>query len=159
MEWTKENTAALGRLSSGLFIVTARQDDRADGFLASWIQQASFSPLMVSMAVKPGRPCYDYIQAHGRFCINIVGKDNGGVMKPFWSGYAPDTDPFAGLPHRLSEQGNLILENCLAAIECQVKDTVSAGDHQIVLAEVTGCHLLNEEDKPLTHSRKTGLDY
>lgn len=149
---------AVGKIPSGLFIITTVQDGRKEGFLGSWVQQTSFSPLLVSIALKPGRPCYDAIKAHGRFSINIIGQDNGGVMKPFWS-VKEGVDPFAGLDHRLSNRGNILLGKALAILECEARSSAVPGDHEIIFAEVVEEHVLNAEDKSLTHTRKSGLGY
>ncbi len=154
-----EDMSAVGKIPSGLFIITATQGEGIDGYLGSWIQQASFKPLLLTMAIKSGRPCYDFIQAHGRFCIHVVGQKNNGLMKPFWKGYDPENNPFAGLEHFRSESGNVILKDALAAFECKKVDSYKPGDHELIIAEVQYCHLLNPEDKPLTHVRKSGLDY
>ncbi len=150
--------AAMGKVSSGLFIVTAVLGDRREGYLASWIQQTSFSPLLVSLAMKPGRPCYDIIKSQGLFCINIIGHKNGGVMKPFWSS-VKNSDPFLGLEMFLSQRGNIILRGAMAALECELRSTTTPGDHEILFAEVVEGHILQPEDKPLTHIRKSALGY
>ncbi len=149
---------AMGKISSGLFIVTAAHDGNRGGYLASWIQQVSFSPLMVSLAMKPGRPCYDLIKTHGRFCINIIGHKNEGVMKPFWSPNA-EKDPFDGLDYVVTPSGNLVLRSAMAALECEVRSTTTPGDHEILFAEVMAGQEIQVEDKPLNHVRKSGLQY
>ena len=73
MEEIPEPAAAVGKIPSGLFVVTACEGDRKEGYLGSWIQQASFSPLLLNLAIRPGRPCYDLIHATRRLCINVVG--------------------------------------------------------------------------------------
>ena len=160
-QWTKENTWAVGKIPSGLFIVTSgdKEKDQWDGYLGSWIQQVSFSPLKVMIAIKPGRPCYDHIKAHGQFAINVVGQNNNGAMKPFWSGYNPEVNPFEKLGTQISEGGNILLRDCMASIECKVTDSVKPGDHEILFADVMLCHQFKADDKPLTHVRKSGLDY
>jgi flavin reductase (DIM6/NTAB) family NADH-FMN oxidoreductase RutF len=158
MDEISNAAAALGKVTSGLFIVTACVESRREGYLASWIQQTSFSPMMVGIAMKPGRPCYDIIKSHGRFCVNIIGSKNGGVMKPFWS---PDatTDPFAGLDLFVSSRGNIVLKTGLAALECEFRSSSTPGDHEIIFAEVVDGHVLQTEDKPLAHVRKSGMGY
>ena len=158
MEEISELAAALGKVSSGLFIVTASNGERNEGYLGSWIQQASFSPLLVNIAIRPGRPCYDLIKATGRFALNVVGGKNGGMMKPFWSP-TPEKDAFADLEWSRSERGNIMLGNALAFLECEVRTSVTPGDHEIVFAEVIAGRVLQTEDKPLTHIRKSGLVY
>ena len=149
--------AATGKIPSGLFIVTAAAGGRKEGYLASWVQQAGFSPLLISVAIRPGRHCYALIKEHGRFCLNVIGKHNGGVMKPFWTP-AGDADPFAGLAFSVSKRGNIILQNALAALECEVRSSSQPGDHEILIAEVMEGHVL-AEDAPLTHVRRDGSDY
>ncbi len=159
---TTENTdkaLAIGKITSGLFIVTAGKNEVYDGYLASWIQQVSFEPLLLSIAMKPGRPCYDFIQENGIFCINIVGSENNGLMKPFWKGYDPQISPFEGLQKSISSQGSLILLDAMAAIECKMLSSIKPGDHEILIAEVLASYTLKEKDKPLAHVRKSGSSY
>jgi flavin reductase (DIM6/NTAB) family NADH-FMN oxidoreductase RutF len=150
--------AAVGKIPSGLFIVTAALQDRKEGYLGSWIQQVSFSPLMIQIAIRPGRPCYDLIKSQGRFCVNIVGQKNGGIMKPFWN---PDAtgDPFVGLEWSATPRGNIIFPTALAALECEVRSASAPGDHELIFAEVVEGHILQPEDKSLTHVRRSGLGY
>jgi flavin reductase (DIM6/NTAB) family NADH-FMN oxidoreductase RutF len=153
-----EIAAAVGKIPSGLFIVTASQGDRKEGYLGSWIQQASFSPLLLNLAIRPGRPCYDLIHATRRLCINIVGHKNGGMMKPFWSPEAGG-DAFAGLEWSRTERGNIMLASALAVLECELRASIAPGDHEILFAEVVAGRVLQSEDKPLSHVRKSGLGY
>lgn len=150
--------AAIGKIPSGLFIVTTVLEGRKEGYLGSWLQQTSFAPLMISMALKPGRPCHAAIKDHGRFSVHVVGQNNGGLMKPFWS-VKEGVDPFAGLEHSLTPRGNILLKNALAVLECEARASVFPGDHEIIFAEVVEAHMLQSEDKPLTHVRKSGLSY
>jgi flavin reductase (DIM6/NTAB) family NADH-FMN oxidoreductase RutF len=158
MEEIPNSAIALGKTTSGLFIVTAIHGAIREGYLASWIQQTSFSPLMISLAMKPGRPCYDIIKTQGRFCVNIIGQKNGGVMKPFWSPNS-SADAFLGIDHFISERGNLILKGAMAALECEFRSSVTPGDHEIVFAEVLEGHIIQADDKPLAHVRKSALSY
>ena len=159
---TQENldkALSVGKISSGLFIVTAGKNEVYDGYLASWIQQVSFEPLLLSIAMRPGRPCYDFIQENGVFCINIVGQENNGLMKPFWKGYDPNASPFESLEKRVSDLGSLILLDAMAAIECRKVSSSQPGDHELVIAEVLVSHMIKEKDKPLAHVRKSGASY
>lgn len=158
MQEIPEAAAAVGKIPSGLFIVTAAQGDRKEGYLGSWIQQASFEPLLLNLAIRPGRPCYDLIKTTGRLGINVVGHKNDGMMKPFWS---PDAaaDPFAGLAWSRSERGNIMLASALAFLECELRTSIAPGDHELLFVEVVAGRVLEPHDKPLHHIRKSGLGY
>jgi flavin reductase (DIM6/NTAB) family NADH-FMN oxidoreductase RutF len=158
MEKISALAAAVGKIPSGLFIVTTFLEGRKEGYLGSWIQQVSFSPLLIQIAIRPGRPCYEAIKSHGRFCINIVGQKNGGMMKPFWN---PDAtpDPFLDLEWSLSERGNILLGSALAVVECEMRSSSTPGDHELVCGEAVDGKIFQPEDKSLTHVRKSGLGY
>ena len=158
MEPISDLAASVGKITSGLFIITAVSGATKEGYLGSWIQQVSFSPLMVGIAIRPGRPCYDLIKTTGRFCINIVGQKNNGLMKPFWSP-KPEQDAFAGLGWRTTARGYIALDDAMAAIECEVRSSVTPGDHEIVFGEAVAGIVIQAEDKPLSHTRKSGSSY
>ncbi len=149
----------VGRIPSGLFIVTVTKEGQKEGFLGSFIQQASFKPLLISLAVQPGSSSWALIQETGRFCIHIVGHSNNGVMKPFWGAYKPGVDHFAGLAQEISARGNLLLPDCLAAVECELHSHTQPGDHVLVIGEVVETRIFKAEDKPMTHVRKSGDAY
>jgi flavin reductase (DIM6/NTAB) family NADH-FMN oxidoreductase RutF len=149
----------VGKIPSGLFIVTTVQGGRREGFLASWVQQASFEPLVISLALKANRPFSDFLLETGRFCVNIVGHANNGVMKPFWGKYEPGADPFADLKVEMSPRGNLLLPDTIAALECELRGSAQPGDHRIVFGEVVESRMFKAEDKPMTHVRKSGSGY
>ena len=91
-----DKAAAVGHVPSGLFIVAVSdpQSKTTDGYLASWIQQVSFNPMIVALAIKPGRPAYELIKAGKTFAINVVGDHDKNYLKHFWKGYDPNNNPF-----------------------------------------------------------------
>ena len=156
-----DKAVAVGLIPSGLFIVTVRDQSTQliDGYLASVVQQISCNPLIVSLAIKPGRPAYDLIKAGNPFVINIVGDHDKAYLKHFWKGYDPAQNPFSEIPHHDGEFGGVILDQAKAAIECVITSFTKPGDHEVVFAEVKASHIMNTESKPMVHIRKSGADY
>lgn len=152
--------ASVGSIPSGLFIVCAKdpKGEGIDGFLGSWIQQVSFDPLLVSLAVKSGRPAADYILKGEVFTINVVGEHDKSFLKHFWSGYQEDVNPFKELSYRI-EQGGVVLESAKSAMICQLKETSLPGDHNLVVAKVIDGVVNEQKAKSSVHLRKSGLDY
>ena len=149
----------VGKIPSGLFIVTVADGDSREGFLASWIQQASFEPLMLSIAMEPERLVLERIREVGCFCVNVVGHHNNGLLKPFWGGAREGVNPLDLVETLTTPRGNVVLSDSMASLECELRETVQAGDHVIVFGEVVETRLLKPEDKPMTHVRKTGASY
>lgn len=159
MSLTREETAGVGQIPSGLFIVCARRDGAIDGYLASFIQQVSFDPLLLAMAVRPGRPAYDVIKSGAPFSINIVGDHDRDYLRHFWSGYDPAKNPFAEIRHRIEESGTVTIEGAKAVIEARLVGSSQPGDHELLIVEVLGSRILAAGAKPMVHLRKSGLDY
>ena len=72
---SKDISCGVGHIPSGLFIVSVQNENKfIDGYLASWVQQISFSPLMISLAISPSRPGYESIISGRSFSVNVVGE-------------------------------------------------------------------------------------
>lgn len=153
--------AAVGHIPSGLFIVAVNdsQSNTIDGYLASWVQQVSFNPMIIALAIKPGRPAYDLIKAGKTFAINVVGDHEKTYLKHFWKGYDPNNNPFTELPHHMGEFGGVVLDQAKSSIECVMLSAIQPGDHEVIFAEVKASHIMNIESKPMVHIRKSGADY
>ena len=161
MNLVSEKAQAVGNIPSGLFIVCAHDSktQTTDGFLASWIQQVSFNPLLISLCIKPGRPAYELITSGNPFSINIVGEHDQTYLKHFWKGYNPDENPFTEISHQLIDNEYVVLNQAKSSVVCKLSQKYEPGDHTLVVAEVIHSYLSEEKGKPSVHLRKSGLDY
>lgn len=155
----KSQAEAVGHIPSGLFIITSYDGETKAGYLASWVQQISFDPLLVAFTIKPDRPGYSTITSGKPFAINIVGDHEMGYLKHFWSGFDPEKRIFDQIEHEVTTSGALLLKQAKSAMECRFVSTSKPGDHELVIAEVTNSHHFSAESKPKVHIRKSGLDY
>ncbi len=155
-----EKASAVGHIPSGLFIICTKDLKGAkEGFLGSWVQQVSFDPLLLTIAVRKGRPGYDHIISGNVFSINIVGEEKSSFLKYFWKGYPPGQDPFENIPHTISKKGTIWINEAKSVIDCICVSKSEPGDHELVIAEVVGSFDLNPDMKPKFYTRKSGLDY
>tara|TARA_B100000925_G_scaffold87749_1_gene63217 strand:+ start:9562 stop:10044 length:483 start_codon:yes stop_codon:yes gene_type:complete len=157
----EEIAKAVGHIPSGLFIVSSNNGSNCDGYLASWVQQVSFNPLVIAFAISETRPGYSTIKSGKPFSVNVVGDHNMNFLKHFWKGYSQDENPFSSneIKHRILESGAPVIEEAKSSIECEYISSEKPGDHEIVFARVLSSHIHDEEAKPKVHIRKSGLDY
>ncbi len=89
---TKDSIAPiLGRVPSGVFILVAGDGgDQRTGLLASWIQQASFEPPQVTIAVNKSRYLNEWLSNGCSVTINQVAKGEGVLFKHFGKGFEPE---------------------------------------------------------------------
>src|SRR5258708_33808962 len=93
----KQWVAALGRIPSGLFILTARRGTEETGMLASWVQQCSFEPPLVMAAIRRGRVLEAGLHPGDHFVLNILDDSQTDMIVYFGRGIAPAENVFARL--------------------------------------------------------------
>ena len=160
MKKHEDKAKALGKIPSGLLVVAVDEGGgKIEGYLASWVQQASFEPLIVAVAMKAERSGVNAILEKKVFTLNIVSQENQQLMKPFWNGYSENENPFNHLSQSRGENGGVILEDSSAVMECRLVREVTPGDHIIVFAEVLESYVNKEEQSTLIHMRNSGATY
>lgn len=151
---------ALGRLSGGLYIITAQKGEASSAMLASWVAQASLKPLGISIAVAKDRAIESFMHVGDRFVLNVLEEDKyQPLMKHFLKRFAPGADRFAGIKTYSGENGAPILAAALAFLECEVVSRMDCGDHWIVYSNVDNGRVSNLDALTAVHHRKVGNHY
>jgi flavin reductase (DIM6/NTAB) family NADH-FMN oxidoreductase RutF len=154
----RQLAAALGRIPSGIFILTIAKGDIETGMLASWVMQCSFSPPQVTVAVRRDREIMTLLTKDAAFTLNVLESSQTDMIAHFGKGFAMGDDAFAGLDVRRQPPRGAVLNEALAYLECQVADRFPAGDHDVFVARVTAGAVL-DEGQPMVHVRKNGMHY
>ncbi len=151
--------AAIGRIPSGLFILTARNEDRRLGMLTSWVQQVSFKPPMISIAIAKGRPIMPLISESRRFGLCQLPSDDRVFLRKFAGHIDPAEDPFLGFEMNGDTVTDLpILANVLGYLECEVVCHLDVdGDHDLFVGQARGGNFISGE--PYIHLRQNGFSY
>ncbi|MEA5465703.1 diflavin flavoprotein [Leptothoe sp. PORK10 BA2] len=151
---------ALGRISSGLYIITAAKGEVTSAMLASWISQASFKPLGFTIAVAKDRAIESLMQVGDTFVLNILEEGNySPLMKHFLKRFPPGADRFAGVRTRPANNKSPILADALAYLECKVATRMELSDHWLVYSTVEDGKVSKEEAMTAVHHRKIGNFY
>jgi flavorubredoxin/flavin reductase (DIM6/NTAB) family NADH-FMN oxidoreductase RutF len=151
---------ALGRISGGLYIITAQKGDVKSAMLASWVSQASFKPLGLSIAVAKDRAIESLMQVGDRFVLNVLEEGNyQSLMKHFLKRFAPGADRFEGVRTQSAQNGAPILADALAYMECEVVSRMDCNDHWIVYSNVYAGRVSKPDSLTAVHHRKVGNHY
>ncbi|MBZ0188059.1 MAG: flavin reductase family protein [Candidatus Obscuribacterales bacterium] len=150
---------AIGRVSSGVYIVTFKNDKGREGMLATWVGQIAFAPPMLSIAINKEREILNNFAHGAKFAINVLAKKNMNIFKNFAKPYEEGLDRFEDLEVEEDSQGAPIFTRAVAYLSLKVASIAEAGDHSLVLGEVIDGRVLNGEDEPMVHLRKSGFQY
>lgn len=151
---------AIGRLVGSMCIVTAKQNGISSAMLASWVAQATFTPPGFTVAVAKDRAVEGLMYKGADFVLNILAEGKHlGAMKHFLKPFGPGEDRFAGVQTRETEDGQIVLAEAIAHLECRVAARMDCGDHWVVYATVSDGEVTDNNAKTAVHHRKTGTHY
>ncbi|TCD57900.1 diflavin flavoprotein [Synechococcus sp. BS55D] len=156
---------ALGRLSGGLYVVTASQGEgeslRRSAMVASWVSQASFTPPGLTIAVARDRAIEALMQVGDRFVLNVLRESNHQpLLRHFLKRFPPGADRFAGV--NVLEgvaDGGPVLGDALAYLGCRVEQRMEGPDHWIIYAVVEQGNVADADARTAVHHRKVGNHY
>jgi len=150
--------AALGRVPSGLFVLTVSAGGAETGMLASWVQQCSFEPPRVSVAVAKERWVLPELTTGTAFAVNVLAEGEKKLVAHFGKGFARDAAAFTGLDVTRTADGAPVLTAAHAHLACRVAARFDAGDHVLVIGDVVA-GAVHHDARPATHVRRTGAHY
>jgi flavin reductase (DIM6/NTAB) family NADH-FMN oxidoreductase RutF len=106
---------------------------------AAWVAAQSLSPTLISVAIHPDRLTHEFVSATEEFVINVPVYDSLEMVHQAGLISGRDGDKFATLG--LEPLDAAVVESprasgCAAYIECRVQNRLSAGDHDLFVAEV-----------------------
>lgn len=131
---------ALRRLASGVTVLTVNRDGLRHGTTASAVVALSRDPLVLGVGLSPTSTFATLVRRAGSFSVNVLSAAQSDTAHSFadphrplgdaqFASYEWITDPLSGAP---------LLEGCLSHMSCRVLGWHQVGDHDLLLAEVTG---------------------
>ncbi len=148
-------TDALRAVAAAVALVTVA-DGRDDvGVTVSTLCPVSADPPLVSVALQNETYPAEILQRIGGFAITVLSARQRAVAGRFAAAGRPGARRLLeGEPtERGPRSGALIVGGGLAGLDCVVAQRVGAGDHLLVIGEVTGVTYVAEEGEPLVRFR------
>jgi flavin reductase (DIM6/NTAB) family NADH-FMN oxidoreductase RutF len=133
----------------GVYIVTARTEDRINGMTAAWISQVSMNPALLMVSIAPARFTYGLIKESGYFAINVLAEGQEGLAQSFGFRSGRKHDKFQNIPYFDAPNGSPVLNDAMAFFECKLTDAFTAGDHSLFIGSIVEARLLKSDQEPL----------
>jgi len=146
------------RLSMGVYVVGVSHNGRANAFTAAWITQVSFDPLLVALTVNPHNFSHSLLTASGAFAISVLKQGQLELARRYGTRSGRDEDKLAGQRWRPTASGAPVLLDAAAWLDCRVLEAVTVGDHELVVAQVTGGEIFDRTAEPLIYAETGDLD-
>ena len=141
------DASALVRLSSWLFVLTAREGERDNGCIINTVMQVTDSPKRISIAVNKANLTHDMIESTGVFNLSVLTTETPlGVFEQFGFTSGRNTDKFAGCgtESRTANGVRYAGEYANAVISGHVVEKIDCGTHTLFIADVTEAAVLSD---------------
>jgi flavin reductase (DIM6/NTAB) family NADH-FMN oxidoreductase RutF len=136
-------------LTNGVYVVTVNYHGEINGVTTPWVTQLSYEPQLVAVAVAPIRKCHEMIISSGRFAVNVLGSSQVELASRFGFTTGREVNKFQGIGAQQTPAANPLLPEALAYIDCELLETISVGDHSLLIGKVMGAEVLEPGGSPL----------
>lgn len=124
---------AFGRFGTGVTVITTQTAQGPLGMTANSFSSVSLDPALVLWSAAHRSKRHDAFATATHFCIHILGADQHAMAAHF----ASQGHDFSGLDWQPGPTGAPQLGGCLAALHCTPYAVHPAGDHSIIVGQVT----------------------
>ena len=131
---------AVSRYATGIAIVTTVTDGTDHAMTANSFTSVSLDPLLALVCVERDSRFHDAVLASGAWAVSFLPEGGEETARWFAKRGRPLAGQFAGHPTHRAVNGCVLLDRSLAGLELRTQQVVPAGDHDIVIGEVTAIH-------------------
>jgi flavin reductase (DIM6/NTAB) family NADH-FMN oxidoreductase RutF len=129
--------AAMRELAGGVAVVTVGRDDDITGFTATSVCSLSAQPPRLFVCVSQSSASWIALQRHPHFGVNLLRDDEQALADRFAGRDGLEgAQRYVGAKWTTITTDTPILENALAALDCDVEEVLSRYDHAIVIGRV-----------------------
>jgi len=161
-EYDKLRRRVLWTMPSGLYVVGSRAGERCNGMTLNWATQLSFDPKLLGIAVEDAAFTHELIVEGGVFSLNILDREDRAIVRKFTKPVEVDVEAktLNEIPFHDGVTGAPILDQAVAYVDCEVRQSVDTGDHTLFIGEIvdSGFHT-EDEETPVLRMEDTRMNY
>jgi len=150
--------AAIGQFATGVTVVTTLDGDRPAGITVNAFASVSLEPELVMIALDHRRFLVPYIEASGRYAVNVLAEDQQWLSDCFaGANVTPNRDAFCGASWHPGQTGLPLIGGAIVAVECRVVERIPQGDHVLFIGAVEAVSVPDPDAPPLLYHRRRYL--
>lgn len=140
-------------LTYGLFVLTARENEKDNGCIINTATQVTTDPNRITIAVNKNNYTHDMIVRTGEFNVSVLTEQSKFETYKHWGFQSgAQVDKMENITFSRSANGLVYLtEETNAYISAKVIQTIDLGTHTLFIADVTDAEVLSD-DSSVTYS-------
>jgi flavin reductase (DIM6/NTAB) family NADH-FMN oxidoreductase RutF len=138
-------------LAGGIAVVTVGKDQDITGFTATSVASLSADPPRVCMCVNRSSASWAALQRYPHFGVNLLCEDHRTLADRFAGrDQLEGAQRYAGAKWTTLRTGTPLLHAALAALDCEVEESLQRHDHAIVIGRVVAVRV-RTDGRPLVY--------
>ena len=148
------NIEALFRISYGLYIVSSGDKQSGNGFISNTVFQVTSDPVKFAACCNKENYTSEFIQRTGTFAVSVLHKETESeIFGRFGYKSGKILNKLEGMNVIYGKTGvPIILNDCIAWLECKVVQSFDAGTHIIFIGELVQSDMIDELKEPITYT-------
>jgi flavin reductase (DIM6/NTAB) family NADH-FMN oxidoreductase RutF len=142
---------AAARYATGITVITTVAGPVDHAMTANSFTTVSLDPLLALVCVERESRFHDAVLAAGTWSASVLPEGQEATARWFATRGRALAGQFDGLPTRRGANGCLLLSDGLAGFELRTTQVIGAGDHDVLVAEVTAIHDPDPAGRPLIY--------
>ena len=137
---------AMFNLSYGLFILTAKDGEKANGCIVNTVGQVTSQPNRISLTVNKANYTHDMILKTKEFNVSVLAENSKFETYRHWGFQSGrNTDKLESISFKRSANGLVyIADETNAFLSAKVVSTLDLGTHTLFIADVTDGEVLSQ---------------
>ncbi len=161
-EHDKLRRRILWKMPSGLYVVgSTDRGDRRNGMTLNWATQLGFDPKLLGIGVEQEAFTHELITIGGVFSLNLLDREDRAIVRKFTKPVEVDlgAKTLNGFPVHDGRTGAPVLDQAVAYLDCEVRQSVDTGGHTLFIGEIVDCGFQKDEETPVLRMEDTRMNY
>ena len=161
-EYDRLRRRVLWTMPSGLYVLgSTDKGERRNGMTMNWATQVSFAPKMLAVSIELAAFTHELVSEGRVFSVNIIDREDRAIVRKFTKPVEVDlaARTLNGFPYHDGLSGAPILDQAVAYLDCEVRESVSVGEHTLFLGEIVDAGFQKPEDTPVLRMEDTRMNY
>ncbi len=160
-EYDKQRRRVLWAMPSGLYVLGSRAGARRNGMTINWATQVAFDPKTLAVSVEREAFTHELVSEGRVFSVNFVSQEDRAIVRKFTKPVDVDlaASTLNGFRYHDGVTGAPILDQAVAYLDCEVRQTVEVGSHTLFLGEIVDAAFQLDEATPVLAMHDTRMNY
>lgn len=144
--------SALSKMSYGMYLVTSRSGEKANGLIANTVFQVTAEPPQIAISINKDNLTCEYIRESRIFAVMILSKEAPlKFIGQFGFHTGRDFQKFEGVNFTHGRTGaNIVTDYTTAYFEAEVVQELDLGTHCLYTGKIVDARVINDAD-PMTY--------